>query len=506
MKKLRKVVIVGGGTSGWLAANHIGKRLLGSDIEVCLIESPTIPTIGVGEGTVPMMVSTLQSFGISEQTFITQCDATFKQSIKFINWLDKHHHGEHNYYHHLFEYPFPNNQDVTQTWLSDTTAASFAETVSFQHMLCEHGVGPKAITQAQYTGHASYAYHLNALKFAQLLKDNATSRFNVKLLKTNVTAVKCNDEGHISELQTDDSGQVSGDFFVDCSGFSSILHRQALGVKSVDVSDQLPIDKAITAQVPTSADDAIPPYTLATAHQAGWIWDIALTTRRGTGFVYASDYLTKEQAYTKFERYLGQPLSGLKVREIDMKAGFAERAWHKNCVALGLAQGFVEPLEATSILLTDFSAKLLAENLPVQHHALALAAKKYNEIVDYAWRRVVDFIQLHYYLSDRQDSAFWRAMKSTDSMSVVLKERLALWQYQVPKKSDFNSKYEVFELENYLYILYGMHFKPCAHLVAKPEHKELIAMLTSYGEQLLKQLPKHRALLNNIAQHGLQKI
>lgn len=511
--EIKKIAIIGAGTAGWLSANHLGKALQHHDVAITLIESPDIPTIGVGEGTVPMMRETLKHFGISESDFIQHCDVTFKQSIKFVNWLDSTRFGKHNAYHHLFDFPFPNNHDLTPFWLRQDTLnshKSYADTVSFQGLVCDSMRAPKTITTPEYVGETTYAYHLNAKKFASLLEHHAKQQFNVQHVKANVTGVLKSDSGWIHALETDTEGVVDFDFYLDCTGFSCFLLGQNLHVPFVDLSHKLPIDKAITAQIPTDPESEIPPYTIATAHQAGWIWDIALTNRRGTGFVYSSKHLSDAQARTKFERYLGQSLDGVTSKTIDMKIGYRQVFWQQNCVAIGLSQGFVEPLEATAILITDFCARHLAERFPTTKEQVAHNAKRFNHNVKYAWDRVVDFIQLHYFLSDRTDSEFWRQWQDDTRLSDTLKEKLLLWQTQSPISTDFFSKFEVFDVENFLYVLYGMHFKttlPASVDKTQMQRDEILAeQVSQHAKHLADALPSHRALLNKINQFGLNKV
>lgn len=355
---IRKIAIIGGGTSGWLAANHLGRALKGrSGLSISVIESPDIPIIGVGEGTVPSIRKSLQSFGISESEFIRTCDVTFKQSIKFVNWLDKTRHGKHNFYHHLFDIINLHQGDAVSAWLAEQSG-HFADFVSTQHLACEVAKAPKLITTPEYAGVLGYAYHLNAAKFAKLLAKNAIEKFNVEHILTTVHDVCLGVDGAIESLQTE-QGNLSFDFYIDCSGFESILLAKALKVPFISKAQQLFIDTALVAQIPTQPADVIPPYTKATAHQAGWIWDIALTQRRGTGFVYSSAHMNQAEAERKFDHYLGGKLADIPHRKIPMTVGYRQQFWVKNCVALGLAQGFLEPIEATSILLTDFSARFL---------------------------------------------------------------------------------------------------------------------------------------------------
>ncbi|UJF23100.1 tryptophan halogenase family protein [Shewanella sp. OMA3-2] len=505
---IQSVAIIGGGTAGWLAANHLGKALLNKNVSITLIESPDIPTIGVGEGTVPSIRKTLQSFGISETEFIKRCDVTFKQSIKFQNWLDKNYHGNNNFYHHLFDPPSPMGDDLSDFWLQGSTKA-YADFVSSQHAVCEANLAPKLITTPEYQAVQGYAYHLNAAKFALLLADNAKQKFAVKHIKANVLGTRLHQDGSIDELVLDSCDEQKFDFYIDCSGFESILLAKALKVPFVDKSQQLFINKAIVVQVPTEPEAIIPPYTKATAHQAGWIWDIALSNRRGIGLVYSNAHLEDEQAEQKLNRYLNGRLDQYTYRTIPMQVGYRQQFWAKNCVGLGLAQGFLEPIEATSIMLTDFSAGYLASRFPTDSHQCESLSVRFNHTMIYAWERVVEFAKMHYCLSDRTDSDFWMDNKDTNTIPQGLQQKLALWQQYSPLSEDLFSKFEVFNVENYLYVLYGMKYitkapqlTPKSVQVAQ-RHAAQIALR---GQKLTESLPGHRELLQKIHQYGLQKI
>lgn len=364
--RINRIAIVGGGTAGWLAANHLGRVLSGNpEISITLIESPDIPVIGVGEGTVPAIRHSLQQFGISETDFVNSCDVSFKQGIKYVNWLDKGKHGLNNSYYHLFDYPYPFGEDLTNYWLGGDKSVSFPHLVSSQASICDADLAPKRITTPEYEGDTTYAYHFDARKFSALLKKNAMGRFGVEYKSANVVDAHMDRSGNIESLVTKEWGTLDFDFYIDATGLSCVLLGKKLGTDFISKKDQLLVDAALVAQVPADQNEEIPSYTIATAHQAGWIWDIALPERRGVGFVYSTSHLSDAAAEEKFLRYLGAANGNHRFRKIPIVVGRRESFWVKNCVALGLSQGFVEPLEATSILLSDFGSRLLAEKFPV---------------------------------------------------------------------------------------------------------------------------------------------
>ncbi|TQF70405.1 tryptophan halogenase family protein [Pseudoalteromonas luteoviolacea] len=500
-------VVVGGGTAGWLSACLLASATSEQAAKtVTLIESPDIPIIGVGEGTVPSIRDTLKRVGISESDIFNHCDGSFKQSIKFVNWMDKKKHGENNFYHHLFDYPFPFGDNLCQYWHNQSTS-SFAEIVSIQQYLAESMKAPKGICDPEFAGVSDYAYHFDAHKFAQLLKRHAIEKLGVIYVSDTVVDVTHSHDGSIDQLVLKEQGSMGFDFYIDCSGFSSYLLGGKLDVPFVDKQDVIFSNKALTVQVP-ELEASIPPYTISTAHQAGWIWDIALSNRRGVGFVYCDAYLDKDTAFHKLQTYVGRDLNDFNVRDLDMKIGFRERAWEKNCIAIGLSQGFVEPLEATAILLSDFSANLFCNKLPETTADIAVLSKRFNQRVSYAWQSVIDFVKLHYCISDRQDSEFWQDNRASNSIPDSLKERLELWSQTYPTKDDFFSKFEVFDIENYLYVLCGMNFDFNRYGLTEKKTKEFAAQHQQVfvtAEQYKRQLLEQRALLEKVKVNNFSK-
>jgi len=495
--KIKRIAIIGGGTAGWLAANHLGLELDSDpEIEITLIESKDVPTIGVGEGTVPYIMNGLKKFGISEADLLLTCDTTFKQGIKFVNWLDPVLHGD-NYYYHSFDVPYPSGIDVSGYWMSHHKGPF--DDVGIQARVCELGLSPKLKSSGNYEGVLSYAYHFNALKFANLLAKNAKSRFNVSHQYATITSVTKDNYGNITQLKTDEGDTLDFDFYADCSGFSSILIDKELEVPFVSKSNEILTDTVLVQQMPLKKDEEIKPYTTATAHKAGWIWDIPLTSRRGTGFVYASKYMNEKEAINLYAEYLGVDVDSLSPRKIPMEIGYRKEFWHKNCVALGLAQGFIEPLEATSILVTDFSAELLASNFPRELSDITTFKAEYNKVLTYVWEGVIDFIKLHYCLSDRSDSQFWIDNRDEKIMSDQLIKRLDKFKLRPPRASDFfSSRFDMFDEKNYMYVLYGMKFntrsRPLSEIEKKQSHK-LFESNNSFVKKAKEDLISHKSWL-----------
>ncbi len=456
--KVKNIAIIGGGTAGWLAANHLAVELSAeTDITITVIESPEIGIIGVGEGTVPHIKKSLMKFGISEADMLATCDATFKNGIKFADWMAPVAGTPDNSYYHPFSSPFPGGTDITALYLNHADTMNFSD-VSEVVALAEAMKSPKKMSSPPYEGAVNYAYHFNAVKFGQLLAKNACEKLRVMRKSATIVDARLNESGEVASLVTKDGEQLEYDFYVDCSGFHALILGKIFQVPFIEKSRQLLTDTALALQLPTEGGAEIAPYTLATAHSAGWIWDIPLTNRRGVGFVYSSNHMSEERAIENMATYLKVDAGDISPRKIPMRMGYREKFWFKNAVALGLAHGFVEPLEATSIFVTDFCAELFARNFAVEKETMSVAAGYCNKVVAYAWERVIDFVQMHYFISDRRDSEFWHAATTDAELSDTLSERLAIWRANSPKKSDFFSRFDLFSVDNFLYVLYGMKF------------------------------------------------
>lgn len=512
-QRIQSIVIVGGGTAGWLTAGIIAARHQGRMKEgftVTLVESPNIPIIGVGEGTWPTLRSTLQKMGVSETEFFRQCNAAFKQGAKFAKWTTGA--DDDAYYHPLMLPQGFTQVNLVPHWLNGHSERTFCETVTPQGQLCEDGLAPKMITTPEYQGVANYAYHLDAGKFAAFLQAHCTTKLGVRHVLADVTTVNQSATGDIRSVDTRQAGEIAGDLFVDCTGFSSLLLGKTLGVPFKDCSDVLLCDAALALQVPyESADAPMASHTISTAQSAGWIWDIGLPTRRGTGYVYSTRHSSDEEAHDTLMRYLGPEHARLTPRKISIRGGHREIFWKQNCVAVGLAAGFLEPLEASAIVLIELSAKLVAEQMPANREVMDIVSARFNDVTRYRWGRIIDFLKLHYALSKRRDSAFWRDNVDPATMPDRLKNLMHLWKYQSPWFFDeFDRLEEVFPAASYQYVLYGMDFRTEVEPGDCAGTQSLAARLINENiavtRQLRSQLPKNRDLINKISEYGLQPI
>lgn len=513
MLPIQKVVIVGGGTAGWLtaaviAARHHGRMVNGFSVTV--VESPTTPSVGVGEGTWPTLRGTLARIGVSETEFFRQCDASFKQGALFARWTTGS--PDDAYFHPLMLPQSFSQINLVPHWLRNFNGQSFCDAVCPQARVCENGLAPKTIANAEFEAVTNYAYHLDAGKFAAFLQKHCCEKLGVHHLLADVQRVNFRDNGDIHGVDTAQAGLLEGDLFIDCTGSRALLIGEALGVPFKDCGDTLFCDTALAVQVPHESDlSPLACQTLSTAQSAGWIWDIGLPTRRGVGHVYSSRHISDDEAERELRAYVGSAAEDLTVRKIAFHSGHREIFWQRNCVAVGMSAGFLEPLEASAIVLIELSAKLIAEQMPVCREVMDIVASRFNATTQYRWGRIIDFLKLHYVLTKRKDTAFWRDNLLPETIPQRLQDLLLLWRYQSPWFHDeFDRVEEVFPAASYQYVLYGMGFRTEVEAAGLTAGKKLAERATrenaAQTEKLLAGLPHHRDLIREIIDRGLQRI
>ncbi|WP_111642562.1 tryptophan halogenase family protein [Marinimicrobium alkaliphilum] len=515
---ITSVVIVGGGTAGWITAGTIAAQHQSNTdagLRVSLVESPDIKPIGVGEGTWPTMRTTLRKMGISETDFIRECDVGFKQGAKFAKWVTG---ADDDFYYHPLVLPqgFMHG-NLAPYWQTNGHDKSFSAAVCYQEALCENGLAPKSIATPEYEAVANYAYHLNAGKFSEFLKKHCLEKLGVNYTCDNVTRVISKDNGDIAAVDTQASGEIKGDLFIDCTGFHGLLIDKHYQVPFIDKSDVLFVDSALAAQVPySSEDDPIASHTISTGQAAGWIWDIGLQSRRGVGHVYSSRHTDEERAAEALTRYIAQSVGEarakeLSFRKIPIRPGHRQVFWQNNCVAVGLSAGFLEPLEASALVLVELSAEMISEQMPTCREAMDTIAKRFNQTFRYRWDRIIDFLKLHYILTQRTDNDFWIDNCDPDTIPDSLNELMALWRYQHPWDHDFTSRREVFPAASYQYVLYGMGFKTESdHIRLTPQERAFAQRQLQENDRITRmmvsKLPSNRALLNKVHDYGFQKL
>ena len=501
---MHRVVIVGGGTAGWLAAGVLAAKLSAKHT-ITLIESPNIPSIGVGEGSWPSLRDTLLDIGISETEFLTLCQGAFKQGSSFVNWRK----GGHCYYHPFTVPTGYNELDIYTCWKSIAPNTSYEDVFSLQAAMCAAGKAPKQIATPDYAHVLNYGYHFDATKLAELLKNHCVEKLNVAHVVGHVDSVHSHQNGDIESVSTKDGKKIVGDLFIDCSGSSGLLIDKHFNVPWIPVKRTMLNDRAVALQVPYSdTDTEIKSTTVATAQTCGWTWDIALQHRRGVGLVYSSQFTDEDQAkqvlidYVR-ERYPSAQDAELSFRTLSFEPGYRSQFWVKNCLSLGMSSGFVEPLEASAIAMVELGLRMLCEAFPHNKKHMEIVSKRYNSRFAYRWQRVIDFLKLHYVLSDREEP-YWIAQRDKASIPDSLAELLELWKYQSPSRLDLIENEEVFPSASYQYVLYGMGFSSSTSpLRLNEEHKRKAVHIRETLQQTknayLQGLPSNRVLLNDIA-------
>ncbi len=420
----KSIVILGGGTAGWISANAMIDSWADKGFEITLIESPDIGTVGVGEGSTPRLKVFFDQIGVEESEWMPRCKATYKNGISFANWSTRP--GFERYFH-----PFATKIDKhTATAFYFNTYArrqgvdvhAHPDRFFLSAKLAENRQGPKPDENFPFL--VEYGYHFDAHLVGEFLKERAKAR-GVKHVQAKVLDVKQTPAGDIASLLTDKEETIDGDFFVDCSGFRGTLIQQTLQVPFLSFAENLFNDSAVV--LPTEQEAKIGAQTVSTAMKYGWAWEIPLTHRIGNGYVYSSSYCSSDDAETELRTALGLLGSDVEARHLKMKVGRVEKHWHKNCLAVGLSQGFIEPLEATALNLVcntvyDFIETLEAGNFSDE------GREGFNERANMGFEKVRDYIVAHYIMNSRDDTDYWRQNGENRHVSDRLQKILQIWK------------------------------------------------------------------------------
>jgi tryptophan halogenase len=474
---IKKVVIVGGGTAGWMTAAYLSKAL-NHQIELSVVESPNINTIGVGEATFSTICLFFDFLGLKEEEWMPECHASYKMAIKFVNWNAE----SRSFYHPFQRFDTVNGRSIADWWLKvRQPAAPFDYSCFTVPAICDAYRSPRYMDGRVFDNKVSdylrpdnsdkaliledlkiqypYAYHFDASLLARFLSGYAQKQ-GVRRIADDVIDVHLLENGHIGSIETKRNGTLAADLYVDCTGFRGLLINKVLGEPFISFSDSLLCDNAIAMQIPNDGRrEGIRPYTTATALSSGWVWDIPLFQRIGTGYVYCSEFINPEQAEQEFRRHIGRKAEGCTASHIKMRIGRNRNSWVKNCVAIGLSSGFVEPLESTGIFFIQHGIEELVNYFPTRQFNEELI-KSYNKVIADCIDGVREFLTLHYVASTRNDTDFWKACKRDIKIPEELAERLALWKHRLPTDKTIRPHYHGFESYSYSVMLLGLGFTP----------------------------------------------
>jgi flavin-dependent dehydrogenase len=515
----KNVVIVGGGTAGWMTATYM-RKALDQSINITVLESPNIKSIGVGEATFSTVKLFFDFLGLAEHEWMPSCNGAYKLAIRFKNWRAD---GRH-FYHPFQRYEMVDGYNMAEWWLKLKRGEEPFDYSCFSiPALCDAKRSPRYLDgrvfddkvqdyfadgmsakNAFLTDHQvqyPYAYHFDAGLLARFLEGYGKER-GVEQIQDEVLDVILKADGSVDYLQTRDHGAVSGDLFVDCTGFRGVLINKALGEPFISFNDTLLCDSAVALQVPVDNKAiGIDPCTTATAMDSGWSWNIPLYGRVGTGYVYSSSFLSKEKAEEELRRHLGPASDNCSANHIRMRIGRCRNSWVKNCVAIGLSSGFVEPLESTGIFFIQHGIEELVHHFP--NGAIdEEMVKSYNRVIAEGIDGIREFLTIHYYASDRTDSEFWRATKEI-AMPDDLAERMKLWSRRLPNAKNINTDYHGFESYSYSVMLLGLGYEPPAGLpvldfLDDRNALEMFRKIKQRTEHLVATLPSQYEYLTHV--------
>ncbi|MEZ5955243.1 MAG: tryptophan halogenase family protein [Hyphomonas sp.] len=490
-RPVRKVVIVGGGTAGWVAAAALVK-VLGPLIEIELVESDQIGTVGVGEATIPQIRLLNATLGIDENEFVARTAGTFKLGIEFSNWGAQ---GER--YLHTFGEAGINLAGVHfhHYWLRHVQAGGTAGLWDFS--LHDRAAYAGRFARMERVGNTpmaglAYAFHFDAGLYAVLLREYSEAR-GVRRTEGLIGEVLLDGEtGFIRAVKLSDGREVAGDLFIDCSGFRGMLIGDALGSDYIDWSHCLPVDRAWAVACKSTAP--LVPYTKSIARGAGWQWRIPLQHRTGNGHVFSSAYLDEQAAADELVQNLDGDALG-QLRLLRFTTGRRREFWKKNCVSLGLASGFMEPLESTSIHLVQSNVNRLINLFP-QRGVVDADIAEYNRQVGYEFERIRDFLILHYKLTRRDDTEFWNYVR-TMPVPESLRERMELFAQH---GRIFRDQEDLFKEASWLQVMVGQGLMPSGHnamadLISDDQLVEFLTNVRTIVDRAVEVLPSHQEFI-----------
>lgn len=454
-KQPRSILIVGGGTAGWMTANSLLHAW--PDCQITLIESADIGIIGVGEGATPYLKHYFKQLNIRESEWMPECDATYKVGINFEGWSGVD--GYESYFHPFFSVL---DKPVADMFFHNCglRRRGFEAHVQPDDFFVAKTLADRSLSPVSDDGAApdiDYAYHFDSVKLGRFLSKKAQQK-GLRHIVDNVDHVAIGGDGAISHVVASQSGNLTADLFVDCTGFSGRLIHQGLKQQYVSYSKQLFNDAAVAIQTPIDQQKILP-QTRSVAMQAGWMWHIPLTSRIGNGYVYSGSYLSEDQAEIEIRNKLGLlDNEDVQVRHLKMRVGRLEQHWHENCLAVGLSQGFIEPLEATALMLTQLTVERFISSFETRNTDISGARDHFNHSLNMVFDGIKDYIVAHYQLTRREDTPYWQDNKNSTNIPHTLSAILSAWEAgsDVEKVLHENKQSLVYLRPSWYCILAGM--------------------------------------------------
>jgi hypothetical protein len=446
---LRSVVILGGGTAGWMTAAYLSKKV--PHLEITLIEAPTIPKIGVGEATVPNLQKVFfDALDIPEDEWMRAVNGSFKVGIRFVNWNGRNADGSDRSFYHLFGLlPGCDGLPLSHYWVKRRLAGDaepFDHACYVEPPLLDRKLSPRRLDGSRVL---NYAWHFDAHRVADFLREKAVG-WGVEHVVGEMESVRLREDGAIHSLTTRQGGTYAADLFVDCSGFRSLLINQAMQEPFIDMSDHLLCDSAVATAVPHDDEaNGVEPFTSAIAMDAGWTWKIPMLGRFGSGYVHSSKFTTMDQAARDFCRLWNLDQNRTELNKIKFRVGRNRRAWVKNCVGIGLSSCFLEPLESTGIYFIYAAIYQLVKHLPDRNFDPTLI-DRFNQEINFMFDDCRDFIQAHYFTNKRDDTAFWRANRHELKIAPGIQEKYETFKAGLTvgaPLTDVAAYYSTFETE-----------------------------------------------------------
>ena len=499
MGMIENIVIVGGGTAGWMSAVYLSIAL-GKGVKISLVESSKIGTIGVGEASFNTIRSFFDFLGLEENAWMPRCDASYKLAIRYEGW-----NSQTGHFYHPFERTGSfNGLSLSEWWLKTRREVEPHDYACFTAVsLCDSRRSPNYLDGRCFdeaTEYYPYGYQFDAGLLANLLRLIAIAKGVIRIDGEVVDVVQ-RENGEIRSVEIAGGQSLEGDLFIDCSGFRGLLINETLGEPFISYSESLLCDRAVATTVPLSpSEDELKPYTTATTLTSGWLWEIPLYSRRGMGYVYSSQFLSEQDAEAEFLARVGNQSTEVTPRHLKMRIGRNRNSWVKNCVSIGLSSGFVEPLESTGIFTIQYAIEELVRHFPSRNFEPAVI-DNYNRLVNECFDGIRDFLVLHYCLARREDTDFWNAAKEECRIPDTIREKLDLWNHRLPTERNINNSYHGFVAYSYVVMLAGLGHCPDSPLPlieykSSQQVDERFREVKDRAAFLTRTLPGHREYLD----------